>query len=170
MGTMNEQGAGPRSRLDVVTYVAADLEVSRVLAGSLDSSSIPLEFLLTSGGASGGAVERMESALPQEDLVVFLHAKRGERETGLYRAVNSLGLWAASERAVLDTPLSEETPDSSVLAHEVAQFESVEALADYVRRVSDHARTIPGSASAVGPVKVRAAILSAAAGLNSSRT
>lgn len=123
------QGDAPE---DVVTYVAAGLEVSRVLAGRFGERSVPLEFFISSGELTVGELQRLETALPQGDVVVFLRAKRGDGEAGLYRTVNSLGLWAASERAALDTPLSEEAPTASVLADEVAGIGSVEEMADYV--------------------------------------
>lgn len=119
------QGDAPE---DVITYVVASFEVSQVVAGKLSDAVIPLEFLVTHGSANVD----LESALPEGDLVVFLREKRGSGEGGLYRAVNSLGLWTSSSRAPVDTPLAPESPADSIFADEVRSLDSLTEFASYV--------------------------------------
>lgn len=124
---------------DVVLYAAAQLEIGHVFAGRIGERSIPFEFLL-GGQPAAAEMQALEDALPRGDLIVFLRDKGG-REAGLYRAVNSVGLWASSDRATLDTPLAEAPPAESVFAGEVAGIASVAEMAEYVSTQVDAAST-----------------------------
>ena len=94
---------------DTVHYVSVELAVTRELAGNGSLPSVvPLEFMVIPGrGQSINRVaEEMSASLPKDDMVLFLRAKKGNGEAGLYRVVNSRGLWASTSRDTLDTPLA----------------------------------------------------------------
>src|SRR6185503_7424836 len=95
---------------DVVPYISVVLVIDRVIAGDLEGP-IRLEFM--AGGIEDGAarlVAQLATELLADSVVVFLHAKRGVGEAGLWRVTNSIGLWAPTARAPLDTPLRSEAP------------------------------------------------------------
>lgn len=121
---------------DKVAYLVTSVEVSRVLAGTLIDPIVPMELLLGHGMPAADEMAKLEEALPDGDMVIFVRAKRGKAEGGLYRPVNSYGLWASSSRGPLDTPLSEFEPQVSIYQVEIASLASVQAFADYVTRIS----------------------------------
>lgn len=119
---------------DVTAYAVAEVVVKERLGG-LVPDRLKLEFLWS------GPIERvaegvteMADTMPTGDLVLFLRAKRGANEDGLYRVVNSVGLWAATDRADLDTPLGDESSGISLYAEELR---SVRSLADFVREIKE---------------------------------
>lgn len=116
---------------DVVAYLVTRLDVSRMLAGHLDTDIVTVEFLVN-GGPTPEGLAWLQENLPDGDIVLFLRGKRGKGEEGLYRPVSSVGLWASSQRAVLDTPLAESAPTDSVFRPEIANLSSVLDLADYI--------------------------------------
>lgn len=72
--------------------------------------------------------------LPEDEILVFLRAKRGEGEEGLYRLVNSTGLWVGSDDGVT-APLAEDLlaadeKDSEPYPNEVRDISSLDELAD----------------------------------------
>lgn len=87
---------------DVVTYGAADLVIEELLRGVPVVEPVPVEFMI-----SEEDIPELNANLPEESLVVFLREKTGEQEQGLYRLVNSLGLWRESEGS-LTPPLAED--------------------------------------------------------------
>lgn len=121
---------------DVVTYAAADFKVDEVLAGDGIADTVPLEFLLSASADDAQAqVDAQRGQIPSTDIVVFLRAKRGEGESGLYRVVNSYGLWTPSSRAPLDTPLSEERAGGiERYGTELADVDSLAELISYVKQ------------------------------------
>jgi hypothetical protein len=115
---------------DVVVYAKGELEVQRNVVGAAPSQTIALEFILPPG-ESDALVGQLNAALPRAPMLVFLRAKRGDDEAGLFRVVNSRGLWTATERSAVDTPLAEESPTASGLyAKERAGTQSVGELAE----------------------------------------
>lgn len=122
------QGAVPQ---DVVVYGKATLVVKRKVVEEPVATELPVEFLLPYG-PDEAATKAAEFAanLPEEDVLVFLHHKRGAAEAGLYRLVNSQGLWTSTARAALDTPLAEEAPASGPYKGELAGIGSIDELAD----------------------------------------
>jgi hypothetical protein len=114
---------------DVVVYAKGELEIQRTLVKAAPSSTVALEFILPPGEPDA-LVDQLNATLPREPMLVFLRAKRGKGEAGLFRVVNSRGLWAATERSAVDTPLAEESAMSSGLyAKERAGVQSVGELA-----------------------------------------
>ena len=113
---------------DRVTYIAVHVRILRWLRGDTPGI-VPLEFLGGTPEKAEAAVRELRAAMPKEPFVVFLHEKRGAGEAGLYRPTNSAGLWAASTRSPLDTPLAEATPqESGVYAGELAGITSIDGL------------------------------------------
>jgi hypothetical protein len=114
---------------DVVVYAKGELEIQQNVVGAAPSRTVALEFILPPGDADS-LVGQLDSALPRGPMLVFLRAKRGDGEAGLFRVVNSRGLWANTERSPVDTPLAEEPPATSGLyAEERAGVQSVDELA-----------------------------------------
>lgn len=84
---------------------------SSVLKGDAPAP-IMVEFLLFVGGPDGvnAGVKAYREALLGTEMLLLLRAKRGEGEQGLYRVVNSYGLWVETDRHDLDAPLAEKDP------------------------------------------------------------
>jgi len=62
-------------------------------------------------------------------MVFFLRHKRGSGEVGLFRVVNSTGLWAPTVRSELDTPLAEAPPDQTgTYRDELSRVTSMDGL------------------------------------------
>lgn len=116
---------------DVVVYAKATLEIEKTLVGGAPAASVPLEFLLPAGpGEADAAAARLNQELPGGRMVVFLRGKRAPGEAGLYRVVNSRGLFAATARGPVDTPLAEDVPAADGLfTAELAAVRSIDDLA-----------------------------------------
>lgn len=117
---------------DQVFYVSVVLDVEEVLAGVTEGDRVPIEFLLAAPDAetADALVASLASSLPTDLALVFLRAKSGQGEEGLYRLVNSDGLWMKTDRAGVDTPQAVEA------AHhypELGSAGSLEALIEVVR-------------------------------------
>lgn len=97
---------------DAVDYLQVTVQVEKVLAGSAPSSRLPLEFLVSVADprSAKSAINQLSANLPDGQMVLFLREKRGDGEAGLYRVVNSRGLWTRTERGAVDAPLSEDNP------------------------------------------------------------
>lgn len=121
---------------DVVTYAQVSLEVIRVISGDAPAV-VPLEFLLGATPEQAAAdVKTLRQSMPSGSALYFLHEKRGKGEQGIYRVVNSAGLWTATSRGSLDTPLREETPADGQFAAEITNVQSVEEMAELVASLS----------------------------------
>ncbi len=120
---------------DSVLYGKATLLVSEVLTGPTLGDTVPVEFLLPIMPGEGDAiVQEMAASLPKSEMVLFLRAKLGTNEGGLFRLVNSYGLWAQTERSALDTPLSELTPMATgVYAEELMGIATLEEFVEYIK-------------------------------------
>ncbi|MGH2456307.1 MAG: hypothetical protein ACRDHD_08635 [Candidatus Limnocylindria bacterium] len=126
------QGDAPQDR---VGYAAADVLVSELLLGQLPTDNVPLEFLLTAPGDPVDQVSELGRSLPTGESVLFLREKGGA-EASLFRVVNSNGLWTATTRAPLDTPLAADEPASSKLyAAELAGIQTLAEFIDAVRQL-----------------------------------
>ncbi|MEU9508540.1 hypothetical protein AB0D32_19955 [Micromonospora sp. NPDC048170] len=121
---------------DTVHYVSVELTVTRELAGKGGLPSVvPLEFMVIPGrGQSIDEVTgKLSASLPKDDMILFLRAKKGTGETGLYRVVNSRGLWASTSRDTLDTPLAEEpVKDEAQYKSDLAKVSTIPELANLV--------------------------------------
>lgn len=53
------------------------------------------------------AIEEMSRGLPDGKMLLFLRAKQGASESGLYRLVNSEGLWAEASDGRVEAPLAD---------------------------------------------------------------
>lgn len=89
---------------NIVSYAAADVAVSSLVRGK-PSGVLTVEFLLTASEPES-AVKDLANSLPQTPALMFLRDKGGE-ESGLYRLVNSSGLWV-EEAGRLLAPLAED--------------------------------------------------------------
>lgn len=126
------QGDAPE---DVVAYGQARLQLDDTISGKAPDGQIVVEFVLPGDSADYAAIAKgLENNLPQGEVLVFLREKRGSNEAGLYRLVNSNGLWASTTRAPVDAPLAdarvgdvypEETGDLSDFEELVAYVESL---------------------------------------------
>lgn len=123
---------------DVVVYVRMDLTVERVLAGAAPEA-LPVEFLGGSPAAANLMVTRARAVgIPTGPVIAFLHEKNGPQERGIYRVSNSSGLWAATTRAGLDSPLRPEPPAASGLyADEIQGRASVAELIILIETIVD---------------------------------
>ncbi len=117
---------------DVVTYGGVDLLITEVLHGRPVGDVVLLEFLVNERpDRVAAAIEAQDAALPTGDVIVFLHEKRGEGEAGIYRPVNSRGMWIAAEDGIV-APLR--PPDSPIpFDGELAELRSLSELANLVR-------------------------------------
>jgi hypothetical protein len=121
--------------LDIVVYGSAVVDVSRQLSGRALGGSVAVEFLLPYQPAEATKhAAAFNAALPRAQALMFLRHKGGA-EAGLYRLVNSAGLWAGTTRAAVDTPLTDEAPghDGSFKT-ELNSVRSVNQLADRVAK------------------------------------
>lgn len=120
---------------DAVHYVSINLTVTRDLAETGVPSSVPLEFMVipSRGQEIESVAEEINAALPKGEMVVFLRAKKGVGEEGLYRILNSRGLWTSTTREDLDAPLAEEpVNDDAKYAGDLVKASNVAELADLV--------------------------------------
>lgn len=125
------QGDAPE---DVTAYAVAEVVVDARLRGVVPDR-LKLEFLLpVPSDRAAAAVKEMANTMPTGDLVLFLRAKRGPDEDGLYRIVNSVGLWTATDRASVDAPLREEPDGIGLYA---AELRSVRSLDEFVREIRE---------------------------------
>ncbi len=123
---------------DQVAMVCVDLRVETVIAGAAPES-VCLEFVGGSPGSANALVQRaLAVGLPHLPIVVFLHEKRGNGEAGLYRVTNSTGLWGATSRAALDSPLRPDPPAMSGLYD--ADLAGIGTVADLVRLLGQSGR------------------------------
>jgi hypothetical protein len=128
-------------RGDVVTMIRVDLGVTRVIAGA-SPEVVPLEFIGGFPEQTAAFVNALREVKPVDASVIFLHEKQGDDESGLYRVTNSTGLWTASSRANLDTPLREEPPrDSMLYADELL---GVGDLNQFIDLLAGYAAVSPG--------------------------
>ena len=129
-------------------YGVADLRVERVIAGQLDRPGATIEVELAVAGAYDEALARARrgaAALPRGPVLAFLisvdrelarqaSAGRNPREVpeqaGLYIPHSSIGVFAATDRAVVDTPLGDPVAAAShPYRDELRGVASVTALA-----------------------------------------
>lgn len=93
---------------DVVTYAAATLAIKEVIRGDIADAQLPIEFPLTQpANQVEETIANLATQLPSGDMLLFLRHKGGE-ESGLYRLVNSTGLWFETEANGITAPLAEE--------------------------------------------------------------
>jgi hypothetical protein len=118
---------------DSIVYGKATLQVTKQVAGKPVAAEVPVEFLLPySPDEASRRAGEFNAAIPKGDVLVFLRAKRGPGEAGLYRLVNSEGLWTSTQRAALDAPLAEETP--AQYKNDLAGTGSIAQLAEKLAR------------------------------------
>lgn len=116
---------------DRVGYAVSNVEILEQIRGGSLVEPVRLEFLLTSGSPDFEAQVKAAAAdVPTERVVLFLRAKRGSAEAGLFRVVNSKGLWAETMRAPIDAPLSVEAPFATGLYG--TELRDVRTIDDFV--------------------------------------
>lgn len=119
---------------DVVTFFGAKLDVSDVIRGENCSDVGFVEFLLpVSAERAEETAQTLSQQLPQEELILALRNKGGD-ESGLYRLVNSRGLWIQSGEGV-HTPLATDEHESGParFAGEVSWIRSLDDLAELLK-------------------------------------
>jgi hypothetical protein len=121
---------------DSVAYGLATVRVSRVLKGQVKAETVPVEFLMPdSPEALSSRVADLESTLPAGAIVLFLRDKGG-RESGLYRTVNSWGLWASGGRGVI-APLVEGSPEADNSRSYVAELAGISDVAGLSQSIAN---------------------------------
>lgn len=102
---------------DRVYYASLTLEVDSVLHGTVGEPTLNLELLLPRIFDDAGfetAIKELASVARRDQILVFLRAKR-DPDPDIYRPVNSVGLFAETSRADVDTPLSAESPSAAAV-------------------------------------------------------
>lgn len=121
---------------DRVYYASLTVSVDQQLRGGELPSTVPVEFLLAHVFNDAGfdeALAELADTAPRETVLIFLRAKR-DPDPGIYRAVNSTGLFASTVRAIIDTPLSIEPPAKAGLYQDtLADVRSFDDLIAIVR-------------------------------------
>jgi hypothetical protein len=131
-------------------YAVADLRVQRVVAGALDGAGEIVGVELTVPGAHEEALARVRrgaAALPQGPVLTFLVSVDRElarqagagasparipEQAGLYIPHSSVGVFAATDRAAVDTPLGDPpTATAHPYRDELRGVRSVSALAGH---------------------------------------
>lgn len=116
----------------IVGYGKAQFRVIETLRGKPPEGLVPVEFLLPGNPKDYAArAEEMGRAVPEGRFLVFLRHKGGS-EAGLYRLVNSNGLWGEGQGSTIDAPVSDPehgTPYEAELSH----LDSFEELIAYAR-------------------------------------
>ena len=132
-------------------FAVADLRVERVVAGALDRPAEVIGVKLAVAGAYEEAlagVRRAAAGLPRGPVLAFLvgvdrelarQASAGSdprevpEQAGLYIPHSSVGVFAATDRAAVDTPLGDPpTAGAHPYREELSGIRSVEALADRI--------------------------------------
>lgn len=90
---------------NVAHMAAVDIEVEQLVRGVNPGARVVLEFLLPGRPHEIAAkLQQQMASLPQGQMLFFLRQKGGS-EAGLYRIVNSMGVWLA-EAGSVRAPLS----------------------------------------------------------------
>lgn len=134
---------------DQLTIAVSELRVMRVLAGSVPDESVTVQFAVPGTvDAARATVEGGGPVSPEGMAVVFLRDIDEEvarlraagnvvpepEEPGRYRSINSLGIWAATPRSTLDTPLALEAPQAYGLYQEA--LAGVDDLSEFAETVA----------------------------------
>jgi len=126
------QGDTPEDR---VYYASLGLQVEEQLLGAQVKSPLEVELLLPQVFDDQGfqlAVTELAGWVPKGKILVFLREKN-DPDPGVYRPVNSVGLFASTDRADIDTPLSFETPaESGVFQSSLGDIEDIHDLVAFV--------------------------------------
>jgi hypothetical protein len=121
---------------DAVAYGVATLQVAKVLAGDAGKKAIAVEFLLPDAPLDlSKRIASMKAVLPAENVVVFLRHKGGG-EAGLYRLVNSWGLWTSDNRT-LTAPLvavEAEADTGRTYTTELSKIADLDGLGDLIAK------------------------------------
>lgn len=120
---------GERPLAADAAYVQIELVVLDVIAGDV----APGDVLVFEGWTSE------VTAVPEGEMLLFLTEKDSAVDPpGLWVWHTSRGIWAATERAAIDTPLADEPPASSPLyADDLAGLSSLPEVADLVRELAE---------------------------------
>lgn len=120
---------GERPLAADAAYVQIELVVLDVITGDV----APGDVLVFAGWTSE------VTAVPEGEMLLFLTEKDSAVDPpGLWVWHTSRGIWAATERAAIDTPLADEPPASSPLyADDLAGLSSLPEVADLVRELAE---------------------------------
>jgi hypothetical protein len=120
-------------RQDVVTYGATTFVLDEVIRGRAGGDRLVVEFIINERPDRVAEFIATQAAnLPEGEIIVFLRAKRGRGESGLYRLVNSVGLWTTVNDRV-QAPLAEILSDGILpYADELASIQQLDELAAHV--------------------------------------
>ncbi len=124
---------------DQVVYASTQLTVEETIAGAAAPGDVfKMEFLLpVAPDSADNVISEINSSLPPEPVVVFLRAKQGTGEEGLFRVVNSLGLWASTDRSAVDTPLAAEpATEEGPYAQELQGVDTVDELIQLLKQIT----------------------------------
>lgn len=119
---------GTRKVADGYEMAQLELRVNDVLAGG-ESGVAPGDLLIFEGW------ESMITAVPTGEVLFFLTEKDSDVDPpGIYRWYTSRGIWASTERASIDTPLTDPPSESSLYREEIAKMQNLGELIEYVRQ------------------------------------
>lgn len=123
---------------DIVFLGVGTIEITDFIAGRepSDIESVTIEFLLpvfTLEDAEKLVFDQLAAFTPKQELLLFLRHKGPPGEVGLYRAVNSLGIWFDDVDAGLVAPLALDPDEAHEFSHTIADATSVSDIADALR-------------------------------------
>ena len=124
MGATIQGDAPEDSYTEIVLSVADDAELLHgTMTGALTLTLTP--------GAGDVTASTLSGCIPDASVLVFAR-KRMDQDT--YRPVNGYGIWAATPRAALDTPLEPVPPEDGLYGEEISRYQRLSELTDAVRR------------------------------------
>jgi hypothetical protein len=108
-------------------------EVDRVVNGPDGDPTLIVEFLIGSASEKEAqvVVDVLQEATPESGLVMFVRHKRGAQEAGLYRPINSLGLWAEHDGKP-NAPLSDDESRAGQLLRSAGSPDDLSQLASWI--------------------------------------
>ena len=126
------QGDSPDDRAG---YGAARIELDEAISGRAQDEPFTVEFVL--GGHPDkyeSLIKELQESLPDGPVLVFLRHKGGN-EAGLFRLVNSRGLWTSTARSEVDAPLTE-ADEWDFYQDEIGDLTELDQLVSYAKSQS----------------------------------
>lgn len=118
---------------DQVFLAQLVFEVGQVVNGPDSDPTIIVEFLVGSASEkeAQAVVDVLQKATPETGILLFVRHKRGAQESGLYRPINSLGLWAEREGKP-NAPLSDDDSRAGQLLRSAGSPDDLGEFASWI--------------------------------------